>query len=61
MTELSPPPAVGWLDALDPLYAEVADLWMETLVEDFGTDNWYQLDGYLNGGPAPAARVLSFC
>ena len=43
----------GWLDALDPLYAEVADLWMQTLVEDFGTDHWYQLDGYLNGGTAP--------
>eukprot|EP01046_Picozoa_sp_COSAG06_P072862 COSAG06_NODE_21515_length_754_cov_1.280916_1_plen_180_part_10 len=45
--------ATGWLDALDPLYAEVADLWMETLVADFGTDHWYQLDGYLNGGTAP--------
>ena len=45
--------ATGWLDSLDPLYAEVADLWMETLVADFGTDHWYQLDGYLNGGTAP--------
>ena len=26
---------------------------MQTLVEDFGTDHWYQLDGYLNGGTAP--------
>jgi hypothetical protein len=45
--------ATGWIDSLDPLYAEVADLWMKTLVADFGTDHWYQLDGYLNGGTAP--------
>jgi alpha-N-acetylglucosaminidase len=45
--------ATGWLDSLDPLYLEVSDLWMQTLVEDFGTDHWYQLDGYLNGGTAP--------
>lgn len=55
--------ATGWLDALDPLYAEVADLWMQTLVADFGTDHWYQLDGYLNGGTAPwmetAGRPMS--
>ena len=43
----------GWIDALDPLYAAVADLWMRTLVQDFGTDHWYQLDGYFNGGTAP--------
>lgn len=33
--------ATGWIDALDPLYAEVADMWMDTLVDDFGTDHWY--------------------
>mmetsp|Transcript_126804 Transcript_126804/g.370703 ORF Transcript_126804/g.370703 Transcript_126804/m.370703 type:complete len:809 (+) Transcript_126804:82-2508(+) len=45
--------ATGWMDSLDPLYGEVADLWMRTLIQDFGTDHWYQLDGYLNGGTAP--------
>ena len=45
--------ATGWMDSLDPLYSEVAILWMETLLEHFGTDHWYQLDGYFNGGTAP--------
>eukprot|EP00929_Paragymnodinium_shiwhaense_P005980 TRINITY_DN10875_c0_g1_i1.p1 TRINITY_DN10875_c0_g1~~TRINITY_DN10875_c0_g1_i1.p1 ORF type:complete len:829 (-),score=178.72 TRINITY_DN10875_c0_g1_i1:88-2508(-) len=45
--------ATGWIDALDPLFQKVADVWMETMIEDFGTDHWYQLDGYFNGGTAP--------
>ena len=43
----------GWMDALDPKYAEVADAWMAQLTAAFGTDHWYQLDGYFNGGTAP--------
>jgi len=43
----------GWMDSLDPLFAKIADLWMETLIKDFGTQHWYQLDGYFNGGTAP--------
>ena len=43
----------GWMDALDPLYSKIADLWMKELIEAFGTDHWYQLDGYFNGGTAP--------
>lgn len=46
----------GWLDALDPLYGKIADLWMSTLMEDFGMDlmsHWYQMDGYFNGGAPP--------
>eukprot|EP00750_Incisomonas_marina_P029224 INCI7077.3.p1 GENE.INCI7077.3~~INCI7077.3.p1 ORF type:complete len:931 (+),score=162.20 INCI7077.3:195-2987(+) len=43
----------GWMDSLDPLYGKIADLWMQTLIADFGTDHWYQLDGYFNGGTAP--------
>lgn len=39
---------------------EVADLWMKTLVADFGTDHWYQLDGYLNGGTAPWMDISSY-
>ncbi|CAB9526585.1 Alpha-N-acetylglucosaminidase (NAGLU) tim-barrel domain [Seminavis robusta] len=52
----------GWLDALDPLYAKIADLWMSTLVDDFGRDmlsHWYQMDGYLNGGVPPWMTLLS--
>lgn len=43
----------GWMDSLDPLFGEIADMWMKQLIEDFGTDHWYQLDGYFNGGTAP--------
>ena len=43
----------GWMDSLDPLFQKIADIWMETLIEDFDTDHWYQLDGYFNGGTAP--------
>ena len=30
----------GWMDSLDPLYGKIADVWMETLIADFGTDHW---------------------
>ena len=43
----------GWIDALDPLFLEIADLWMAQLIEDFGTDHYYQLDGWFNGGVPP--------
>ena len=46
----------GWLDALDLLYGKIADLWMSTMMEDFGKDtvsHWYQMDGYFNGGVPP--------
>ena len=46
----------GWLDSLDPLYGKIADLWMSTMLEDFGKDvvsHWYQMDGYFNGGVPP--------
>ena len=46
----------GWMDALDPLYAKVADMWMTELIEDFGTDHYYQLDGWFNGGVPPWMR-----
>jgi len=38
------------MDSLDPQFGKIADLWMKILIEDFGTDHWYQLDGYFNGG-----------
>ena len=37
--------ATGWVDSLDPLFLHIADLWMTQLVQDFGTDHYYQLDG----------------
>lgn len=43
----------GWMNAADPLFGKIADLWMQTLIADFGTDHWYQMDGYFNGGTAP--------
>ena len=46
----------AWIDALDPVFGEIADAWMAQLVQDFGTDHWYQLDGYFDGGTAPWVR-----
>uniref|UniRef100_A0A7S4NBL1 Alpha-N-acetylglucosaminidase tim-barrel domain-containing protein n=1 Tax=Odontella aurita TaxID=265563 RepID=A0A7S4NBL1_9STRA len=43
----------GWMDSLDPNFGPIADLWMRTLIDDFGTDHWYQMDGYFDGGTAP--------
>ncbi len=43
----------GWMYSTDPLFATIADEWMRTLIADFGTDHWYQLDGYFDGGTAP--------
>ena len=43
----------GWMNALDPMFGKVADMWMEQLLEDFGTDHYYQLDGWFNGGVPP--------
>jgi hypothetical protein len=43
----------GWMYSTDPLFGKIADEWMRVLIEDFGTDHWYQLDGYFNGGTAP--------
>eukprot|EP01052_Picozoa_sp_SAG31_P015459 SAG31_NODE_993_length_10512_cov_20.777202_7_plen_70_part_00 len=30
----------AWLASTDPLFGQVADAWMEILIEDFGTDHW---------------------
>jgi hypothetical protein len=43
----------GWMNSADPLFGKIADIWMQTLIADFGTDHWYQMDGYFNGGTAP--------
>ena len=43
----------AWMDSLDPIFGKIADAWMQQLIADFGTDHWYQMDGYFNGGTAP--------
>ena len=43
----------AWMDSLDPHYSQIADEWMKEMTNDFGTDHWWQLDGYFNGGTAP--------
>ena len=48
--------ATGWMDSLDPKFQTVATAWMNELLSSFGTDHWYQLDGYFDGGTAPWMR-----
>jgi alpha-N-acetylglucosaminidase len=45
--------ATGWMNSLDPLFGKIADVYMQKLLDSFGTDHWYQLDGYFDGGTAP--------
>ena len=30
----------AWMNSVDPLYAKIADEWMQQLTGDFGTDHW---------------------
>ena len=32
----------AWVDALDPIFCQIADKWTQTLIEDFGTDHWHR-------------------
>eukprot|EP00656_Telonema_subtile_P011229 TRINITY_DN15534_c0_g1_i1.p1 TRINITY_DN15534_c0_g1~~TRINITY_DN15534_c0_g1_i1.p1 ORF type:complete len:866 (+),score=187.31 TRINITY_DN15534_c0_g1_i1:142-2739(+) len=43
----------AWVASTDPLFGKVADLWMQTLISDFGTDHWYQCDGFFLGQKPP--------
>jgi alpha-N-acetylglucosaminidase len=43
-TNITKAGATGWMDSLDPHYAEIADDWMKELISSFGTDHWYQLE-----------------
>jgi alpha-N-acetylglucosaminidase len=43
----------AWLDAADPLFQRIADVYMKTLIADFGTDSWYEADGYFAAGRPP--------
>jgi hypothetical protein len=31
----------AWVASTDPLFGAVADMWMQTMIADFGTDHWY--------------------
>ena len=42
-TNITKAGATGWMNSVDPLYAKIADDWMETLIADFGTDHWFVL------------------
>ena len=43
----------AWVASTDPLFGQVADEWMKTMIADFGTDHWYQCDGFFQGGAPP--------
>ena len=42
-----------WVDALDPVFDKAADLFMTTLIENFGTDHMYAADGTFSPVAAP--------
>eukprot|EP01060_Flectonema_neradi_P005327 TRINITY_DN1352_c0_g1_i1.p1 TRINITY_DN1352_c0_g1~~TRINITY_DN1352_c0_g1_i1.p1 ORF type:complete len:783 (+),score=171.53 TRINITY_DN1352_c0_g1_i1:51-2351(+) len=42
-----------WMDALDPLFNTTADLFMTTLIKEFGTDHVYAADGTFSPVAAP--------
>ena len=43
----------AWIASTDPLFGQVADAWMQIMLEDFGTDHWYQCDGFFTGAKPP--------
>jgi len=43
----------AWVSSTDPLFQAVSDAWMKLLIEDFGTDHWYQSDGFFTGAKPP--------
>jgi hypothetical protein len=49
----------AWMNSVDPLYAKIADAWMQTIIADFGTDHWYQLDGCARAPSGRRAARLS--
>eukprot|EP00466_Bigelowiella_natans_P000594 jgi/Bigna1/84991/estExt_fgenesh1_pg.C_10545 len=43
----------GLIDALDPLFSEIGNAFLRNLINDFGTDHWYEADGYFNTQESP--------
>ena len=46
-------PAAWALDALDPLFEKLSDVYMKELIKEFGTDHYYQADGYFSAAASP--------
>jgi alpha-N-acetylglucosaminidase len=44
---------VGWLDGLDPLFAKISRMVLQTLVADFGATGFYEADGFFDQSSAP--------
>ena len=43
----------AWLDALDPLFTQIQKRYMEIMISDWGTDHWYEADGYFDQQQGP--------
>jgi len=44
---------ITWLDGTDPLFQDIQKTYMEIMIEDWGTDHWYETDGYFNHASEP--------
>ena len=40
----------AWIDGRDPLFTRVADAWIKQVIEDFGSDHAWQMDGFFGNG-----------
>jgi hypothetical protein len=40
----------AWIDGRDPLFTRVADKWAAQIIEDFGSDHVWQMDGFFANG-----------
>lgn len=43
----------AWMDALDPLFGRIQKRYMEIMIADWGTDHWYEADGYFDQQQGP--------
>ena len=43
----------AWLDDLDPLFSQIQKRYMEIMISDWGTDHWYETDGYFDQKQGP--------
>eukprot|EP00300_Choanocystis_sp_HF-7_P013549 c18343_g1_i1.p1 GENE.c18343_g1_i1~~c18343_g1_i1.p1 ORF type:complete len:565 (+),score=117.27 c18343_g1_i1:846-2540(+) len=49
----------GWLDALDPLFTQLSDQFMQSLIARFGTHHHYQADGFFTHATGPWAKTTT--
>lgn len=45
--------SAAWIDCEDPLFDALADTFMRILIDDFGTDHFYDADGTFSHAAAP--------